>query len=136
MSTIILILILIFALVLFSFLINMKWLMKTLREIAKDECGYTKLIQISLIALLIITFLTIIIYYLFHPSQVDRIDIILTVVVGWLGAIIGNFFGEKAMGNLEDKRDINVISLHDEIRHKDIIMRNMEELLKKDLKKK
>ena len=65
------------------------------------------MVQIFLIVLLSGIFVLIFFYYVFNESQVDRIDIFLTVIVGWLGAIIGKFFGEKAMGNLEVKRKIH-----------------------------
>jgi len=115
----------------FFFVINIKWFTKTFRDITKDESGYTKLIQISLIILLSSLFVIIIIYYLFNPIQVDRIDIILTVIVGWLGAIIGNFFGEKSMKNLEDKRKINIEKLLNEINNKDLMLERTEPILKK-----
>ncbi len=58
-----------------------------------------------MVAILTMLFITIIIYYLLHPSQVDRVDVILTVIVGWLGAIIGSFFGERSMESLEEERN-------------------------------
>ena len=57
-----------------------------------------------IVVILIILFVLIFFYYLINESQVDRIDIFLTVIVGWLGAIIGKFFGERAMENLDIDR--------------------------------
>lgn len=90
-------------------MINLKWCVKTIREIASPENqgGYTKLIQISLILLLCTIFVIIFFYYLFDKGMVNKIDIILTVIVGWLGAIIGRFFGERAMETLEEKRQLS-----------------------------
>lgn len=86
--------------------VNFKWCVNTIREIAdsKNRGGYTKLVQIGITSMVIIIFVGIIIYYIIKPAQVDRIDIILTVIVGWLGTIIGKFFGEKAMGQFEEAR--------------------------------
>tara|TARA_Y100000310_G_scaffold237306_1_gene240592 strand:+ start:1755 stop:2159 length:405 start_codon:yes stop_codon:yes gene_type:complete len=99
-------LILIFAFITFFFLINLKWCVETIRNISspRNRGGYTKLIQMGLIALLAGLFTIISFYYLLNGGTVDRVDIILTVVVGWLGAIIGKFFGERAMENLDDER--------------------------------
>lgn len=131
MSTLVIVLILFFSFTLFSLLINLKWCVKTIRDIAKDQIGYTKFIQICLVCLLSSIFLIIIFYYILNPSKVDRIDIILTVIVGWLGAVIGSFFGEKAMVALEDKRKINVSNLLIEMNNKDIIIEELSNILKK-----
>ena len=99
------------------FAINFKWCVKIVREIAREGSGYTKLIQLVMMFMLVSIFVVIIIYYLYNPERVDRIDIILTVVVGWLGAIIGMFFGEKSMSVLEERRADKVehfIQLFDE----------------------
>ena len=56
--------------------------------------------------ILIICFTGILIYYIIKPSSVDKVDVILTVIVGWLGLIIGGFFGEKAMESLEVERKV------------------------------
>ena len=34
-------------------------------------------------------------------------DLILTVVVGWLGLVIGGFFGEKTMETLQERRELS-----------------------------
>ena len=99
-------LIVIFSFIFFLIILNFKWIIKTLREISDQENqgGYTKLIQIGIIFSLFTMFIFILIYFLFNPEKVDGINIILTVIVGWLGAIIGQFFGEKTMENLGIKR--------------------------------
>lgn len=132
MFSLVLLLILLFALIIFLFLINLKWCIQTIRDIARDECGYTKLVQISVFFLLSVIFLSIIIYYFLNPAEVDRIDVILTVVVGWLGAIIGSFFGEKGMANLEDKRRVEVAKLINIITRQDSIISKLENNLKNE----
>ena len=116
-------------------LINIRWFVATIRDIARDECGYTKLVQAGLIGLLCLIFLSIIVYYFLSPGTVDRVDVTLIVVVGWLGAIVGGFFGDKAMTNLDDKRKINVSQLFEQIRQRDELINEMNVMLE-ELKKK
>jgi len=99
--------------ILIFFLINFKWCVKTIREICHsgNEGGYTKFIQTIIVMVLILIFIGIIIYYIIDKQKVDRIDIVLTVIVGWLGAIIGRFFGERSMEQFEQKRYIKKIDL-------------------------
>jgi len=108
---------------------------KTVRDIARDEAGYTKLLQMFIVSLLSFVFLSVIVYYFLNPGLVDRIDIVLTVVVGWLGAIIGNFFGEKAMAHLEDKRRISISRLINKISERELLTRDAESIIRKILKK-
>ena len=61
-------------------LINIRWFVATIRDIARDECGYTKLVQAGLIGLLCLIFLSIIVYYFLSPGTVDRVDVTLIVV--------------------------------------------------------
>ena len=93
-------------LIVFFFLINLKWCVKTIREIAspKNQGGYTKLIQMGMIVLLSSIFIFIAIYYVLNDGKVDKIDLVFTVTVGWLGLIIGKFFSERAMESLENDR--------------------------------
>lgn len=90
------------------FFVHFKWCIETLRTIAdsKNPGGYTKLIQIGFLIVLIIIFIAILIYYFWTPGRVDRIDVVFTVVVGWLGLVLGRFFGDTAMKNLEEKQEI------------------------------
>ena len=99
MELLIIILLYILVFLLFSFLFNFKWIIITLRSISRsqNQGGYIKLIQISIISLLIGSFILIMVHYLLNPIQIDRINIIFTVVVGWLGAVIGRDFLEKGL---------------------------------------
>jgi len=74
--------------------------------------------QIGMIIFLVSIFTAVVIYFFFNPEEVNGINIILTVVVGWLGAIIGQFFGEKTMENLyiKKKEGITKVSITDEKR--------------------
>ena len=61
----------------------------------------------------------------------DRIDIFLTVIVGWLGAIIGKFFGERAMENLDINRRNYVKKVNDIIDKYDLLLNQTIANLKK-----
>ena len=110
MSTFPLFLTVLAGILLFFLFLNLQWLVRTIRDIASpaNHGGYTKLIQMTLIALLCLTFVAIVVYYLKTPEKVDRIDLILTVVVGWLGIIIGQFFGEQSMSVVDEQRKLNL----------------------------
>ena len=100
------------------FLIKIEWFVAIIRDIAsiKNQGGYTKLIQMCFMFVLTFLFVIIVIYYLFNPEQVDRISIILTVIVGWLGLIIGRFFGESAMETLSQEQKVNVKELNEMVK--------------------
>ena len=106
LEIVLLYLVVLISFVIFLFLINFKWVIGTIRAICHpdNEGGYTKLIQLSIMFCLFVIFVIIVIYFILNPEKVDGINIILTVIVGWLGAIIGQFFGEKTMENLDIKR--------------------------------
>ena len=105
-NIVLLYLIVIASFIIFLIIANLRWLVKTLRDISRTENqgGYTKLVQLGIMFCLFAIFIAIVIYFFFNPDQVNGVNIILTVVVGWLGAIIGQFFGEKTMENLDTKR--------------------------------
>ena len=110
-----------FAVIITSFfLFKFEWIIRTIRETASqhNQGGYTKLMQIGMIIFLVSIFTAVVIYFFFNPEEVNGINIILTVVVGWLGAIIGQFFGEKTMENLyiKKKEGITKVSITDEKR--------------------
>ena len=89
------------------FLFNFRWIIQQIRQISNqgNKGGYTKLIQISLMGFLCIIFFSVVIYYFKFPSKVDKVDVILTVVVGWLGLVIGGFFGDKSMDDLRKEKE-------------------------------
>ena len=99
MSIISIVMLYILVLVVFVVSINFRWCIITLRRIAnpKNKGGYLRLVQIGIISVLIAMFILISIEYLQGDYKVDKVDVVFTVVVGWLGLIIGSFFGETAM---------------------------------------
>ena len=56
----------------------------------------------------------------------------MTVIVGWLGAIIGSFFGEKSMENLTTEQRRTVKSLIRELKSKDSILSHLTEKLEEN----
>ena len=95
--------------------------------------------QIGMIIFLVSIFTAVVIYFFFNPEEVNGINIILTVVVGWLGAIIGQFFGEKTMENLDIKRQAGVRKADSIIKNKDSIIEKYENIMSsliKELKEK
>ena len=86
-------------------------------------------------AFLIIIFTLIVIYYILNPSSVDKIDVILTVIVGWLGLIIGGFFGEKSMETLHEKQEFGVKKAKLVFEEVDNIFKKYDSLISKLLEK-
>ena len=82
-------------------------------------------------------FTAVFIYYLINDIEANKIDVIFTVIVGWLGLIIGAFFGEKFMEGLTKEEKSKGINLLDTIEDYEEqidglleIINNYEELLK------
>tara|TARA_Y100000310_G_scaffold324825_1_gene387198 strand:+ start:626 stop:1039 length:414 start_codon:yes stop_codon:yes gene_type:complete len=80
-----------------------KWFFGQVREICKEPEGFVKFGQVAFIVLSWGCFLVILVYYIFVKTQVNALDIILTVVVGFLGTIIGMFFSKEALESLKGK---------------------------------
>jgi len=81
------------------------WVFKELRDICKRISGYIILGQLIFILLSWGVFLGILVYYaIFKPDgKVDVFTIFITVVVGFLGTIIGVFFSEKTFEKIIDE---------------------------------
>ncbi len=131
MNDLVMLFVLVFSIITFFFLINLKWCVNRIREICGNSIGYTKFIQLLLICLLSFLFVVIFLYYLINEGTVDRIDIFMTVIVGWLGAIIGSFFGERSMEHLTTQQRENVNSLITRLKLKDLIISRLTEKLEK-----
>ena len=124
-------LIVIISFILFVIIVNFKWLVKTLRDISRleNQGGYTKLVQLGIVFCLFAIFIAIVFYFFFNPEKVDGINIILTVIVGWLGAIIGQFFGEKTMDNLDIKRREGATKANKVIEHQTRTIERYENMI-------
>tara|TARA_Y100000310_G_C20590362_1_gene767658 strand:+ start:320 stop:724 length:405 start_codon:yes stop_codon:yes gene_type:complete len=76
--------------------LSFRWFFNQVRDVCKRVSGYIILGQLVFILFSWGVFLTIFVYYLFKGGQVEVLNIFLTVIVGFLGTIIGVFFSEKA----------------------------------------
>jgi len=75
-----------------------------LKEIFKSE-NYIKFMQFIFVAVLLFVFIAIFIYFWINEVEVNKMDVIFTVIVGWLGLIIGAFFGQKFMEGLSEEKE-------------------------------
>jgi len=75
-----------------------------LREIFKQD-NYIKFIQFIFIIVLLFVFIASFIYFWVNQTEVDKMDVIFTVIVGWIGLIIGAFFGQKFMEGLSENQE-------------------------------
>lgn len=76
-----------------------KWFLEQIREICQRTSGYLIFVQLIFVFVSCSVFLVTFFYYLIfsHSSQVDTINIFLTVVVGFMGTIMGVFFSERTI---------------------------------------
>lgn len=82
-----------------------------LKEIFKQE-NYVKFIQFIFIVVLLFIFIGTFVYFWINKIEVTNMAVIFTVIVGWLGLIIGAFFGQKFMDDLTKiKRELSVRKL-------------------------
>ena len=74
------------------------------KEIFKSE-NYIKFVQLIIVAVLLFVFIAIFIYFWTNEIEVDKMGVVFTVIVGWLGLIIGAFFGQKFMEGLTKEKE-------------------------------
>lgn len=88
-----------------------KWFMKQLRDICRNVSGYVILGQLLFMFLSWGIFLLILFYYIFNPEDVGVLNVFLTIIVGFLGTMIGIFFSdrafEKIIRDLEERNERN-----------------------------
>ncbi len=97
-----------------------------LKEIFKSE-NYIKFIQFIIVAILLFIFVAIFIYFWINEIEVNNMAVIFTVIVGWLGLIIGAFFGQKFMESLtEEKRKLSGKEMLYELKKQSDIINNYE----------
>ncbi len=87
----------IISIILIFLIIKCEWIIKTIREICKEPEGYIKLIQTTFFLFAIISFSILLFYFIIKPNSTDKLDIFLTIIVGFLGTMIGFFFSDRAM---------------------------------------
>lgn len=93
------------ALILFS--IVFKWMVKEIRDIAQDLEGLIKFSQIIFMLASWFVFISTFVYYLFFRDDelTSTLNIFLTIVVGFLGTMMGLFFSNEALSNLRKRYD-------------------------------
>ena len=93
------VLVIIVLLIVFCFF-AFKWMFKQIRDVCQKTSGYLIFVQLVFVFVSCGVFLATFFYYLIfgQNSQVDAITIFLTVVVGFMGTIMGVFFSEKTIG--------------------------------------
>lgn len=101
------IILLILVIILFFILLKFGWFWQQIREISKPENtgGYTKFVQLVIIGILFTSFIGSFIYYWITKELVTAMTVLFTVIVGWLGMVIGRFFGESAMDIINKQRE-------------------------------
>lgn len=102
--------ILLIALILCLFkLQDIKYLVKELRNICYNPLGYIKFMQFIFVWFAIMSFIFLMLYFMFRNRDVNVLDIFLTVIVGFLGTIIGFFFNDKMMKKLEEEQEKSIV---------------------------
>ena len=71
--------------------------------------------QFIFVSVLLIIFIATFVYFWINDVETNKMDVVFTIVVGWLGLIIGAFFGQKFMDNLTPERKREGISLRRQI---------------------
>ncbi|MBU2639388.1 MAG: hypothetical protein KKG75_01635, partial [Nanoarchaeota archaeon] len=80
-------------------LILFKWIINQIRNICEKIEGFIKFVQIMFIGFSWFVFLSMFVYYLiWNPEKETQIlTVFLTIVVGFLGTVMGLFFSTEAL---------------------------------------
>lgn len=118
------------ALILFS--VIFKWTIKEVRDIARSLEGLIKFTQIIFMLGSWSIFFLIFAYYLFFQNDelTSTLNIFLTIVVGFLGTMMGLFFSSDALNNLKRKYDYRGDRLRvvkEEVRRLKESLKNLEQ---------
>src|SRR3989344_9346089 len=84
-----------------------KWAIKEIRDIVRDLEGLIKFSQIIFMLASWFIFISTFVYYLFFRNDelTSTLNIFLSIVVGFLGTMMGLFFSSDALNNLRKKYD-------------------------------
>ncbi len=101
-------------LIIIVILLFLIWVFKEIRDICKNFEGFIKFTQITFMLFSWIIFTSIFGFYLFYnPNEkVSILNIFLTIIVGFLGTMIGLFFSNEALNELKRKLKTREITLH------------------------
>jgi len=78
-----------------------KWFFNQVRDICKEPEGIIKFGQITFIVLSWGCFIFILIYFIIKPEETSVLHIFLTIVVGFLGTMLGLFFSREIIEKLK-----------------------------------
>lgn len=101
------------------------YLPKQIREICEKPAGYLKLAQLLIILFALGGFILLLLYTLFFNNEFINPDIFMTVIVGLIGTIVGMFFSESAMHQIEQEKK----ELEQNVKTKEIDMKSTLRLL-------
>jgi len=86
-------------------ILKIEWFIKEIREICKDFSGFIKFSQMIFMFSSWFILISLFLYYLiFNPQkEVPILEIFLTIIVGFLGTMIGLFFSNDSLNELKTK---------------------------------
>lgn len=85
-------------------LFNFKYLCNELRDICAEPSGYFKYGQMIFLGFTTFSFLILMFYNIFNEKIVSSLDIFLNITVGFLGTILGMFYGSKGIKYASESR--------------------------------
>ncbi len=114
-----------------------KWFLTQVREICDKPGGFLIFGQISFLLLSWGCLILILVFFMYYDTKVSALNIVLTIVVGFLGTMIGATFSEAAIKKIYEsrvsKRDKRLSSLIAYVKELPTLL---EEVRKKDKIKK
>jgi len=117
------------SLLIFS-LLKLEWLIKELRDICLRPQGFFKLGQLTFIFFSWGSFLSILVYYAIKETQINALNIFLTIVVGFLGTIMGVLFSQEVIKKIYESR---VIIKDDRLKHAKLFLKELKTLVKENI---
>lgn len=108
-----------------------QWFFKEVRDIARAPQGFIKFGQITFILLSWGAFLVILVYNIIVPRDVDSVNVILTIVVGFLGTILGLFFSDKALERMSERIQTKEVKLKEKIGRLEEYIKLIDEAINK-----
>ncbi|MEK6949558.1 MAG: hypothetical protein AABX34_05010 [Nanoarchaeota archaeon] len=109
-----------------------KWFFKQVRSIAREPEGFIKFGQTAFILLSWSVFFILLFYYIFNPYSINVLNVFLTIVVGFLGTILGLFFSREMIEKLKGTVERRSKSMLDQLE----FLADVEKLIKENVEQK
>ena len=109
-----------------------KWFFKQVRSIARESEGFIKFGQTTFILLSWSVFSILLFYYIFNPYSINVLNVFLTIVVGFLGTILGLFFSREMIEKLKGTVESGKKRILDQIE----FLADVEKLIKENMEQK